>query len=100
MNKFEVGMPVRALNESIVSPNTKAYIVKELFVDDVEVSGLFSIIDSDGKMDCVYGKHLVPYYAENNEQYKLSKENVQKIIEKTQQLEKLRKEITELFYYT
>jgi hypothetical protein len=61
MNKFEVGMPVRALNESIVSPNTRAYIAKELFVEDTEVSGLFSIIDSDGKMDCVHGRNLVPY---------------------------------------
>lgn len=100
MNKFEVGMPVRALNESIIIPNTKAYIVKELFIEGTEVSGLFSIIDSDGKMDCVHGRNLVPYYSENNEQHKLSEENVQKLIEKTHQLEKLRKEITELFYYT
>lgn len=100
MNKFEVGMPVRALNESIVSPNKKAYIVKELFVEDIEVSGLFSIIDSDGKVDCVYERNLVPYYAKNNEQYKLSEENVRKLIEKTLQLEKLKKEITELFYST
>lgn len=99
MNKFEVGMPVRTLNESIVSPNTRAYIVKELFVENTEVSGLFSIIDSDGKMDCVYGRNLVPYYSENNEQHKLSEKNVQKLVEKTHQLGKLRKEITELFYY-
>ena len=99
MNKFEVGMPVRALNESIVSPNTKAYIVKELFVENTETQGVFSIIDSDGKMDCVHGRHLVPYYSKNNGQHKLSEENVQKIIEKTRQLEELRKEITELFYY-
>lgn len=99
MNKFEVGMPVRALNESIVSPNTKAYIVKELFVENTETQGVFSIIDSDGKMDYVHGKNLVPYYSENNEQHKLSEEKVQKIIEKSHQLEKLRKEITELFYY-
>lgn len=99
MSKFEVGMPVRALNESIVNPNTRAYIVKELFVENAEVPGLFSIIDSDGKMDCVHGRHLVPYYSENNEQHKLSEENVQKIIEKTYQLGKLREEITELFYY-
>ena len=99
MNKFEVGMPVRALNESIVNPNTRAYIVKELFIENIESPRIFSIIDSDGKMDCVHGKHLVPYYSENNEQHKLSEENMQKIIDKTHQLEELRKEITELFYY-
>ena len=99
MNKFEVGMPVRALNESIVNPNTRAYIVKELFVENIESPGIFSIIDSYGKMDCVHGRNLVPYYSENNEQHKLSEENMQKIIDKTHQLEELRKEITELFYY-
>ena len=54
---------------------------------------------SNIEMKCCVGKNLVPYYSENNEQHKLSEEKVQKIIEKSHQLEKLRKEITELFYY-